>query len=132
MKSLAIGDKLSLPLDAATQTIGCIGRIVLTDKGRAAAEQPQIELTPRGLQREVLAKLGGPERRLLEPLLKRYPHAMSNEVLAQGCGVFRFILELWRPAEPAQELWFDRISCARHGPRARSAVPGATIASQAT
>jgi hypothetical protein len=47
---------------------------------------PNVDLSNAGLQREVLAKLGGPERRLLEPLLKNYPHPVANEALADAAG----------------------------------------------
>lgn len=62
------------------------GRIILTDAGRGAAEMPSISLSNDGLQGAVLAKLGGPERRLLEPLLKRYPQSISNDALAEEAG----------------------------------------------
>ena len=62
------------------------GRIALTETGRAAAEIGFVPRTNEGLQGAVLAKLGGPERRLLEPLLRHYPKAMGNEHLAEAAG----------------------------------------------
>ena len=61
-------------------------RICLTDEGRKASNQPDQPLTPEELHERVLARLPGPEQRLLRPLLDAYPRAMSNEELAAAAG----------------------------------------------
>jgi hypothetical protein len=57
-------------------------RIVLTVDGAASANAPDAPLTAEELQARVLARLPGPEQRLLRPLLAAYPDALSNEDLA--------------------------------------------------
>src|SRR6185436_6331592 len=69
-------------------------RIRLTDAGRELARTPDTPLTTADLHERVLARLPGPEQRLLKPLLDAYPQAMSNEELAEaanytaGAGAF--------------------------------------------
>lgn len=60
--------------------------ITLTEDGRAVANHPEIEPTNEALQSAVLAKLPGPEQRILTPLLECYPKGMDNERLAQTAG----------------------------------------------
>lgn len=62
------------------------GAIRLTPEGRALANQPEAALTPEELHERVMARLPGPERRLLRPLLDAYPRALSNEELAGAAG----------------------------------------------
>lgn len=57
-------------------------RIRLTDAGRSLAEPPDIPLTNAALQEAVLARLPGPEQRVLRPLLDCWPEAMDSEELA--------------------------------------------------
>jgi hypothetical protein len=61
-------------------------RIALTDDGRAAAEFPDSVLTTDELQRRVLERLPGPERRILEVILRTYPRSISNEDCARAAG----------------------------------------------
>lgn len=61
-------------------------RIRLTDAGRAAADPGDAPLTNDALHEAVLARLEGPHRRLLAPLLASYPEPMSNEALAEAAG----------------------------------------------
>jgi uncharacterized protein len=61
-------------------------RIALTDDGRAAAEFPDSVLTTEELQRRVLERLPGPERRILEVILRTYPRSISNEDCARAAG----------------------------------------------
>lgn len=69
-------------------------RIRLTDNGRALAQIPDVPRTNEALHDAVLGRLGGPEQRLLRPLLNRYPQPMSNHDLASesnytaGAGAF--------------------------------------------
>lgn len=71
------------------------GKLVrLTDEGRAAAAPPVDALTTAELHRAVLGRLGGPEQRILQPLLDAYPESLSNDELAAaanytaGAGAF--------------------------------------------
>lgn len=70
------------------------GCIRLTDAGRAVANPPPPVAGNDDLHERVLARLGGPEQRLLRPLLASYPNAMSNADLAAaanytaGAGAF--------------------------------------------
>ena len=61
-------------------------RIRLTAKGRQAAEATDIPSTNESLHESVLARLPGPEQRLLKPLLKAYPSSMHNQTLADAAG----------------------------------------------
>lgn len=58
----------------------------ITEDGRAAANPPEIPPTNEGLQASVLARLNGPEQKILRPLLDAYPGALSNEELAERAG----------------------------------------------
>lgn len=60
--------------------------IRLTDAGRQVAEFPEAALTTERLHEAVLARLPGPEQRLLRPLLDAYPDALSNDDLADAAG----------------------------------------------
>lgn len=60
--------------------------IRLTDEGRALARTPDEQLTTTELHRAVLARLPGPESRVLGPLLDAWPDAVSHEVLAPAAG----------------------------------------------
>lgn len=61
-------------------------RIKLTEEGNALAVVPDIPGTDAALHDAVLGKLGGPEQRILTPLLKKYPHGMDNLALAEASG----------------------------------------------
>lgn len=61
-------------------------RIRLTEGGAAAANAPDAPLSVEELHARVLERLPGPESRLLLPLLRSYPAAMSNEELAAAAG----------------------------------------------
>lgn len=60
--------------------------IRLTEAGRAAANRPAAPASDDELHARVLARLPGPEQRLLRPLLAAYPQAMSNADLAAAAG----------------------------------------------
>ena len=62
------------------------GRMQLTETGRGLAHDVGVPATNEGLQKMILSKLDGPARRLLEPLLRIYPHHMSNDELATEAG----------------------------------------------
>jgi hypothetical protein len=62
------------------------GAIRLTTSGRSKANFPDSVATNEELHARVLARLGGPEKRLLQPLLEAYPDSMSNEELANAAG----------------------------------------------
>jgi hypothetical protein len=61
-------------------------RIRSTDEGRAIADPPDVPLTNDALHEAVLNRLEGPQRRLLAPLIERYPESMSNDELAEAAG----------------------------------------------
>jgi len=61
-------------------------RISLTEEGRELANQPVRPLTTKDLHSHVIARLPGPERRILTALLECYPNAMSNHDLAAASG----------------------------------------------
>lgn len=61
-------------------------RIGLTDPGRDAAQFPDQVLTTAELQRCVLERLPGPERRILEVLIRAYPKSIDNERCARESG----------------------------------------------
>jgi len=56
--------------------------LALSDEGRALARAPERPGTTEELHEAILARLDGPERRLLKPLLEVWPEALSNEDLA--------------------------------------------------
>jgi hypothetical protein len=60
--------------------------IALTEQGRSIANQSFKPLRTKELHDHVLARLPGPERRILQPLLDCYPNAIRNEDLAQASG----------------------------------------------
>lgn len=62
------------------------GKITLTAAGRALAHAPETPLSQEELHRAVLEKLHGPERRVLQPLLKSYPDGVSNTDLSAAAG----------------------------------------------
>lgn len=61
-------------------------RIRLTDAGRDSAHFPSEALSSAELQGRVLQRLPGPERRILEVILKVYPEPLSNEECAAQSG----------------------------------------------
>ena len=61
-------------------------RIRLTEAGRALAEDPQVPLTEQELHQRVLARLPGPERRILKPLLESYPEPMEGPEVASAAN----------------------------------------------
>ena len=61
-------------------------KIVLTEAGRAAANEPDAVLSTADLHDRVLARLPNPEQRLLRPLLNAYPDMIDNEELAKQAG----------------------------------------------
>lgn len=61
-------------------------QIVLTEAGRAAANHQDGALTTEELHQRVLAKLPGPEQRILRPLLDAYPEEMKGEDVAAAAG----------------------------------------------
>jgi len=61
-------------------------RIRLTADGLAMAEPTNVPATNDALHLAVLGRLGGPEQRILIPLLKGYPKGMDNLSLAEASG----------------------------------------------
>jgi len=45
------------------------GKIVSTDEGRAHAHEADVPLTTDALQRAVMNRLSGPQRRVLQPVI---------------------------------------------------------------
>lgn len=61
-------------------------RIQLTNKGRAHANSPGRPGSNEELHARIMAKLPGPEQRLLDPLLKAWPRTLGNATLAERSG----------------------------------------------
>lgn len=61
------------------------GKVAITDAGRAAAGDVAPPVDSADLQARIMNKLTGPERKLLNELLARYPNAMTKEELAAAC-----------------------------------------------
>jgi hypothetical protein len=61
-------------------------RLALTEAGRGLAHFPEEELTAAELQRRVLERLPGPERRILDVLLRAYPESVGNDDLARAAN----------------------------------------------
>lgn len=62
------------------------GALALTDAGRALAAVPAAALTSAELHERVLARLPGPEARILRVLLDAFPQAVENDDLARRAG----------------------------------------------
>lgn len=62
------------------------GRIHLTSAGRRVAQTPDVPMTNAGLHAVVIEKLPGPEKRLLQPLLRAWPGALDSDTLAQAAA----------------------------------------------
>lgn len=61
------------------------GTVVLTEEGSALASHPTSPATERDLQERILARLSGPQRRILTPLIEERK-AIPNEELAPLAG----------------------------------------------
>jgi len=62
------------------------GTMKLTEHGRAAAPVITAPLTTKELQEHVMARLDGPQRRILTPLIAAYPESMTTPELAAAAG----------------------------------------------
>ena len=62
------------------------GSVSLTPEGRALAFTPETPLTQDELHRVVIERLDGSERKLLKPLLAKYPDVISNTDLCANAG----------------------------------------------
>jgi hypothetical protein len=62
------------------------GFVSLTEAGRALARFPDAPGTTADLHAQVLSRLDGPMRRILDPLLAAYPDPVANEDLAAAAG----------------------------------------------
>lgn len=62
------------------------GALTLTDDGREQAEWPDAPGTLADLHASVMARLTGPEQKILQPLLDAYPEDMDVEELAEAAG----------------------------------------------
>jgi uncharacterized protein len=60
--------------------------VMLTDAGREMARKPDAPLTPEELHEMVLARLPGPEKKILSYLLSVYPNDAGNEEVASATG----------------------------------------------
>lgn len=61
-------------------------KLRLTEDGEAMAQAVDMPATNEALHAAVLSKLGGPEGRILTPLLKAYPKGIDNESLAAAAN----------------------------------------------
>jgi len=62
------------------------GRISLTRDGMRMVQAIDVPLTNHGLQMVIMDKLPTPEQRLLSPLIKKFPHGMTNDELSEAAG----------------------------------------------
>lgn len=62
------------------------GCIRLTPSGRGLAKASETPLTTEELHRAVLARLPGPEQRILSVILDEYPGSLTNEECASRAG----------------------------------------------
>lgn len=62
------------------------GRVAITDAGRAAVGHVEPPATPEEMQARILAKLTGPEQKLLRVIIARYPERITKEELGAECG----------------------------------------------
>lgn len=62
------------------------GSVALTAEGRAWAPRPPAPGSPEQLRATVIARLAGPERRVLEPLIAAYPNPLNVAKLAELAG----------------------------------------------
>ena len=60
------------------------GVVALTDAGRSVADPPHVPLTPEAMQNAVFEKVSGPQRRILECLIREYPREVHKETLANN------------------------------------------------
>jgi ABC-type dipeptide/oligopeptide/nickel transport system ATPase component len=61
-------------------------RMVLTDSGRTLANKPEAIGSNEELHERIYGRLGGPERRVLAPLIAAYPNAMASEEVARAAA----------------------------------------------
>jgi len=62
------------------------GKVAITVAGRAAAGDVQPPADPEEMQARIMAKLSGPEVKLLKVIIGRYPNAINKEDLGAECG----------------------------------------------
>lgn len=62
------------------------GNVSLTDAGADKAEAPDAAPTGEELRRRVMAKLSGPQQRILAALIEAHPEALTNEAVAERAG----------------------------------------------
>ena len=62
------------------------GEVALTVDGGASACRLDLPPTSEALQRAVMERLTGPQRRILQPLIDAYPDALTAEELAEASG----------------------------------------------
>ncbi len=62
------------------------GEVKLTGEGHRLARHPDVPLTDEALHKAVMERLDGPQRRVLQPLIDRYPLDMTVEELADDAG----------------------------------------------
>jgi hypothetical protein len=62
------------------------GQVALTEAGEALASPPAETVTTEQLHEKVLSKLKGPQRRVLEDLISRYPEPATREEVAETVG----------------------------------------------
>lgn len=61
-------------------------RMVLTDAGRGKARVSDVPLTAGDMQAAVLARLPGPEQKILRVVLDAYPESIANDEAARAAG----------------------------------------------
>jgi hypothetical protein len=63
------------------------GTVALTDGGAQKADQSRAPQTAEEMQRQVMAKLPGAHRRILDVLINAYPETLPKQAAAEGAGL---------------------------------------------
>jgi DNA-binding MarR family transcriptional regulator len=63
-----------------------VGQVAITESGRAHVGAVDPPATPEDMQARVMAKLTGPEQKLLRELIAHYPQPVTKEDLGTNCG----------------------------------------------
>jgi hypothetical protein len=63
------------------------GLVSLTAEGSASAPQPEFNITSNeDLHRHILGRLSAPQGKVLEPILRAYPDALTKDQIAEAAG----------------------------------------------
>lgn len=86
VRSGGFSEPLGRVIGGGYATSPATGMVAITDAGRAAVGEVSAPQTTEELQERLMAKLTGPEQKLLRALLERYPDRITKEELGAVCG----------------------------------------------